>query len=269
MSRRCLCPARSRVATFAVAFLLPALAFALPGLVGYSGAPGTAGSCALHCHGSSGGSILVSGFPAEYVPGDTYRVRISHHGGEAISNLNASVRRANDTPNAGAIVPGPNMELYSAETDSVGVHFAIADQDSGWFLWIAPEPGLGNAGLYLSGMQGTSAHGLSTLIRLVAAEGPSSVEDGPRSGRASPWFEVVNRVATDYLILRWETPSLMPARIDIVGPAGRRAATLDCGTARGRQMLAWQPIDRLAPGSYFAVLVAGSARLTRRFAVVR
>jgi hypothetical protein len=43
--------------------------------------------------------------------------------------------------------------------------------------------------------------------------------------------------------------------------------------SEGRQCLAWQPRDRygrpLTPGGYFAVLTAGTARLVRKFTVVR
>jgi hypothetical protein len=247
---------------------------ALPNLVGFSGAPGTAGSCALHCHGTSGGSILVSGFPGQYVPGDTYRVRISYHGGDAISNFNASVRRANDTPNAGAILPGPNLELYSAETDTVGIHFIAADQDSGWFLWIAPAPGFDSVELYLSGMQGTALEGPSTLIRLVAAESPGAVSENPGSNPVPVRFELLNRLVGDHLILRWQSPRAQTVRIKIIEPSGRRITTLlDGAQSDGEECLLWQPVDRqggaLAPGSYFAVLTAGSSRLTRRFTVVR
>lgn len=265
---------RDPVLALIPAFLLPALVFGLPNLVGYSGAPGTGGSCAVHCHGSSGGSILVSGFPTEYVPGDTYEVRVNHHGGEAISNFNASVRRADDTPNAGGIIPGPSLELYSAETDTIGVHFVTADQDSGWFLWIAPGPGFGSVQLYLSGMQGATMDGLSTLVRLVATEGPGAVYEGTEAGAPAVRFELLNRLVRDYLILRWQSPGPQPVRVDIIESSGRRVVSVSAGAgSAGGECLLWQPVNRqgntLVPGSYFAVLVAGNSRLTRRFTVVR
>jgi hypothetical protein len=264
-----------RFAALSVLFVLfwAARAPALPSLVGFSGAPGTGGSCAVHCHGSPGGSILVTGFPAQWVPGDTYPVLIGHHSGDAISNFNASVRKANDTPCVGVFVPGPNLELYTSGTDSNALHFATADQDTGSFLWIAPLAGPDSVELYLSGMQSTVMTGLSTLLRLIAVRTTGGIEADPFDTKASVQFEVLNRVVTDYLALRWQTPRSMPVRIEIIGPAGRRLATLDGGTSEGRQSLVWQPLDRygspLTPDSYFAVLTAGTARLTRKFAVVR
>jgi hypothetical protein len=247
---------------------------AVPGLVGFSGAPGTLGSCAIHCHGTIGGSILVSGFPVEYEPGDTYRINVSHHGGEAISNFNASVRRANDTPCEGALVPGPNLELYSSGTDSIGIHFSSANQDSGWFLWIAPAPGDDSVELYLSGMQGTSMAGLSTLVRLVAAKAPGGVAENPGKGTLPVRFELLNRLVRDYLILRWQSRGPQAVRIDVIEPSGRRVATLAAGAgSAGEEYRLWKPVSRqggaLAPGSYFAVLTAGTLRLTRRFTVIR
>ncbi len=250
-----------------------ARAVALPEYIGFSGAPGTHGSCALHCHGTSGGSILVTGFPTQWVPGDTYPVRIGHHSGDAISNFNASVRKANDTPCVGTFVPGPNLELYTSGTDSNALHFTVADQDTGSFLWIAPLTGPDSVELYLSGLQGTDPLGLSTLLRLVAVQAPSSVDDAHSRVGQPMQFEVLNRVVTDYLALRWQTPRPVPVRIEIIGPAGRRLATLDCGTSDGPQSMVWQPLDRyggsLTPGSYFAVLTTGTTRLTRKFTVIR
>jgi hypothetical protein len=247
---------------------------AVPGLVGFSGAPGTLGSCAIHCHGTTGGSILVSGFPGQYEPGDTYLINVSHHGGAAISNFNASVRKANDTPCAGAIVPGPNLELYSSGTDSIGIHFSSANQDSGSFFWIAPAPGGDSVELYLSGMQGTSTAGLSTLVRLVAAEAPGGVSENPGNRALPVRFELLNRLVRDYLVLRWQSRGPQTVRIDVIEPSGRRVALLAAGAgSAGEEYLLWKPVGRqgeaLAPGSYFAVMTAGAARLTRRFTVVR
>jgi len=246
---------------------------AFPEYIGYSGAPGSLGSCAIHCHGSPGGNIWVTGFPAAYVAGDTYRVRIGHHNTDPISNFNASIRTANDTPCVGTVEPGPNLELYSDGTDSVAVHFTTANQDTGSFLWTAPESGPDSVELYFSGLQGSDPSGLSTLVRLIAVRTPGGIEFEPSGAAASLRFEVLNRVVTDYLAMRWQTPKPVPVRIEIISPAGRRLATLDCGTSDGRQSLVWQPLDRygspLIPGSYFAVLTAGTARLTRRFTVVR
>jgi len=257
-----------------------ARAAATPDAVGFSGAPGTHGSCAVHCHGQLGGTIVVSGFPHVYVPSDTYLVHVAHNGGEPISNFNASVRQANDTPCAGTLVPGPNMELYSSGTDSIGIHFTVPDQDSGWFLWIAPDPGLcvtdtlGDVELYLSGMQGLTMDGLSTLVRLTATKSPTGWEEQPAPVRIPVRFELVNRVVADLLILRVRIPDCARARIAVLTSTGRRVAMIADGLeTQGEQSIWWQPKDArgrtLAPGDYFAVLTAAGHRLFRRFTVVR
>jgi len=254
--------------------LWAARAGALPEYIGFSGAPGTHGSCAVHCHGTSGGSILVTGFPAQWIPSDTYLVRIGHHSGNAISNFNASVRKANDTPCVGTFVPGPNLELYTSGTDSNALHFTVADQDTGSFLWIAPLSGPDSVELYLSGLQGTDPAGPSTLIRLIAVQAPSGIEaERPPVGR-SLQFAVLNRIVTDQLILRWRTGRPMPVRVDVLDLPGRRIATVsDDFSPDCEQYRFWQPTDRhgspLTPGSYFAVLTAGASRLIRKFTVVR
>jgi hypothetical protein len=50
------------------------LCLGLPSYTGYSGAPGTAGTCAGACHGSGVGTITVSGLPTSYSLGQYYLV---------------------------------------------------------------------------------------------------------------------------------------------------------------------------------------------------
>ena len=45
---------------------------AVTSYTGYSGAPLSRGTCASSCHGSSGGTIAVTGFPSVYDPGVAY-----------------------------------------------------------------------------------------------------------------------------------------------------------------------------------------------------
>jgi hypothetical protein len=56
--------------------LFAAAALALPGYIGYSGAPGTDGTCAGPCHGSGTGTIEVVGFPVAYEQGQTYVISV-------------------------------------------------------------------------------------------------------------------------------------------------------------------------------------------------
>ena len=116
-------PTRSILA--AVAFLLPALqARAVPGYIGYSGAPGTHGSCAASCHGGSGGTIQVTGFPGSYVPNQAYTVTLSHNGGHAIAQFNGSCRIAAGSVNAGIISAGTNTATYYTSNETNGIHLS-------------------------------------------------------------------------------------------------------------------------------------------------
>lgn len=60
-----------------VLFAAASLCFASATYTGYSGAPGTAGTCAGACHGSGVGTITVSGLPTSYSLGQYYLVTVA------------------------------------------------------------------------------------------------------------------------------------------------------------------------------------------------
>jgi hypothetical protein len=241
---------------------------ATPDLIGFSGAPGTHGSCAIHCHGTTGGTIVVSGFPSAYQPGDTYIVYVGHDGGSAISNFNASVRIGSGPGIAGALLHGLNTEAYSVpDAESVGVHFVAFNQDSGYFRWIAPGPGTGNVTLYLAGMQGPHITGPNTTIAQTAVESPVGIADA--SPATMPALTLLNRIVTDYLVLQVDVPNDARAVLTVLSQTGSRVAVIQVPTGGQRQTILWQPVNargrRLAPGSYFVSLSANHRRITRKF----
>ncbi|MBN2464651.1 hypothetical protein JXD38_03375 [candidate division WOR-3 bacterium] len=134
--------------------LFAAVALAPPFVIGYSGAPGTFGTCAGACHGSSGGTIEIVGFPAAYEAGQSYIVSVVHRGGLTINNFNASVRVGSGSTNAGTITAGYQTEVYSAYGETNGVHLSSENQDSCTFNWQEPDPAVGDLKLYVAGLQG-------------------------------------------------------------------------------------------------------------------
>lgn len=239
---------------------------------GFSGAPGTHGTCALHCHGTTGGTIVTTGFPVLYVPGDTYEVKVAHSSGDPICNFNASVRIGAGAGIAGMLLSGLNTEVYEASpSESLGVHFVSASQDSGSFFWIAPNPGVGEVRFYLSGLQGASPDGPNTVLVVTASQSPGGAfEDRDRSGHALS-LTLENRIVKDYLILRVSLPANRRPELRILDDAGRAKGRISIPQSDGPQVLIWAPVDllgrRLAPGDYFASLTADGRRVARKFVV--
>ena len=137
-----------------------------PIVTGYSGAPGSSGTCAISCHGSSGGSVTVTGFPAYYSPGQAYTVTIRHSSGTSIANFNCSIRIGTGTSNAGTITAGLNTETYNVSGETNGVHFNGNNRDSGDFTWTAPSSGAGTCRLYAGGLQGSQSGQNTTIVQV-------------------------------------------------------------------------------------------------------
>jgi hypothetical protein len=151
--------------------------FAHATYTGYSGAPGALGTCAISCHGPSGGTITASGFPTAYSPGQMYTITIAHSSGNTIANFNGSCRAGTGSTNAGTIVSGLNTATYNKTGETNGIHFTSSQQDSGKFTWTAPGSGTGTVRLYVAGHQGTSSGDVNTSLVLVSNEA-SGVEQG-------------------------------------------------------------------------------------------
>ncbi len=145
--------------------------FARSSYRGYSGAPGTSGTCASSCHGAGGGTVEITGFPAEYAPDSTYLITITAVSGSSINNFNGSVRAGIGSSNAGTISAGTNTSTYNVTGETNGIHLSSNNRTSGTFNWLAPASGTGTVRLYTGAFQGTNMNsGRTTSITLVATE---------------------------------------------------------------------------------------------------
>jgi len=143
-----------------------------PNWIGYSGAPGSNGSCAISCHGNSSGTIEISGFPVEYTPGQIYTVSITHSAGSSIRQFNGSCRIGIGAQNGGVISSGANTSTYSTGNETNGIRFSSYYQNNGTFDWTAPSSGAGQMKLYIAGLQGGYSCQNSTLV-FISAEASS------------------------------------------------------------------------------------------------
>ena len=169
-----------RVLTLLMALLIvTASLLALPTYLGYSGAPGR-GTCAASCHGLSGGTVTVSGFPGSYIPNQAYLITVHKLSGLPIKNFNASVRFATGSTNAGLITSGTGTETYDVFGETNGVHMPVIDQDSASFTWTAPAQGFGIVRLYVGAHQGLRDTGPNTTIVIASQEEP--IPPGQASG---------------------------------------------------------------------------------------
>lgn len=249
---------------------LAASLFAGSDYVGYSGAPGTLGQCAASCHGTLDGSITVSGFPAEYVPGLAYTVTLGHDSGPALWNFNASVRVGTGAQTAGLITPGLYTETYVVATESNGVHMPTYGHDSCTFVWTAPDPGVGDVRLYVAGHQ-DHTNGPNTTLVLVSGQSSGVGSQKPEPGAAFA-FDLQPSIVSGRLILRLKWQVSSPVRVRITDGSGRVIAALTVpGGAPARQVVTWQPLDRsgrrLAAGVYYVRADLAGSRLLRKFVI--
>jgi hypothetical protein len=250
--------------------VLAALLFAGSDYVGYSGAPGTLGQCAASCHGTLDGTITVSGFPAEYAPGQAYTVTLGHDSGPTLWNFNASVRVGLGAQTAGLITPALYTETYVVATESNGVHMPTYDHDSCTFIWTAPDPGVGDVRLYVAGHQD---HTDGPNTTLVLGSGQLNGVSGPTPGPgAFSAFDLQPSIVSGRLVLRLKGQAGTPVRVRITDGSGRVIATLAVpGGAPAMQVVTWRPLDRsgrrLAAGVYYARADLAGNRLLRKFVI--
>jgi hypothetical protein len=258
----------NRVRIPAVLTLLAAGALALPTYTGYSGAPGTSGTCAASCHGTPGGTIEVVGFPATYELSRTYVVSIFHNGGSAIANFNASVRVGTGSQTAGTITAGYLTGTYSTGGEPNGVHLSSSDQDSCTFNWQAPDSGIGDVKLCLAGLQG-SIDGPNTEIVLTASQAP-----GISQGRTLPpsafGLRIEPTVTSGPIHVLMTMPTGSAATLRVTDRTGLIVARIKVPSAsQSERTMVWSPVDRkgrrLAAGTYFVTLSVSDQRLTGKF----
>jgi len=257
-----------RILIVIAACLAATTATALPDYTGYSGAPGSRGICAGDCHGSTGGTITVSGFPSNYAAGQSYVITVEHNGGSSICNFNASVRIGTGSLTAGTLTAGTGTEVYNATGEPMGVHLSSNNRSSGTFTWTAPNPPVGPVKLYLAGHQGSSSGGPNTEIQLTA-QGAGIGEAGnvPKLHAA---LRVEPNVAASRLVLSVNNPQA-PALIRIAHQSGRVVNRLTLAPNRDGNVIVVPLVDRegrpLAAGTYFASMTCAGEREVRKFTV--
>jgi hypothetical protein len=236
---------------------------------GYSGAPGSSGRCAASCHGSSGGSIQVSGFPTEYVPGDIYTLTISHSSGSTIRQFNGSCRVGTGSANAGLIAAGTGIVTYNVASETNGVHLSAQNQSSATFLWTAPAAGTGDVRLYIAGLQG-SLSGQNTTLALVAAEQSTEAIGGPSTGGPATLLSGSNHPNPfpAQTTIAYDLPHAAPVWLQIFDATGRSLTNFSRQETAGTHEFTWD--SSLYPaGVYFYRLETLGRSETRRMLVVR
>ena len=150
--------------------------------IGYSGAPGSRGLCSQGCHPTRdfAPTVTVTGFPANYAPGQQYTVSVAHQSGSSIANFNCSVRIGTGSNNAGVLAAGTNTATYSHTLETNGIHWSSSNINSGNFIWTAPASGTGLVHLYWAGLQGSLSTGADTNIVLTSSEAVTEVNDQPQ-----------------------------------------------------------------------------------------
>jgi hypothetical protein len=252
-----------RLLVVAATTLFVAAALALPGYTGYSGAPGTAGTCAGTCHGSGTGTIQTVGFPTAYEPGQSYVIRVFKQSGSSISNFNASVRVGDGTQTAGTITAGYVTATYSTGSEPNGVHLSSNSQDSCTFNWQAPDPAVGDVKLYVAGHQGNQ--GGANTVTVLTSSPMTGVNEGTRRPLGMT-FELRPSVAAGPVGIRLSAPTGSHPSLRVVDRVGRVVARI--GAPESEQLVVWRPLDRdgrrLAAGTYLVILQVEGERLVRK-----
>lgn len=230
---------------------------------GYSGAPGSSGTCASSCHGSGTGSIVFSGVPAKYLPGTMYRIVVTHTSGSTIVNYNASTRIGTGSNVAGSFTGVTNASVYTAGGET-GVHSAATSIDSAVFQWTAPAAGTGAVNFFLGGIQGSKS-GANSSLTLTADEASTA-------GVAQETTPVSMTMLRNYpnpfnpsTTIEFTVPAAGRATLRIYNMVGQDMAMLYDNEARPgvTYTVPFSGIG-LSSGVYLAVLETESQRMTRK-----
>lgn len=251
---------KSRILSLAslIFLLLTSWAYGRPFYIGYSGAPGSNGRCASSCHGSSGGTIEISGFPSEYVPGQTYVISIFHSGGNSIKQFNGSCRVGGGSENAGVITAGDNTVTYNTSGETNGIHLSSTDLESGTFNWTAPAEGVGYVTLYVAGHQGNRT-GPNSTLEIVSTESSTGISDddglhaGPRLLSLGNYPNPFNART----VIRYELPAASVVTVTIYDILGHEVETLvHAAQPAGYHQVTWDATGR-SSGVFFFRIRAG------------
>ena len=162
---------------FFLSILFSVTAAARQSYTGYSGAPGSKGTCATSCHGSGTGTITVTGFPSAYEPGKSYTISVQHTGGSTIANFNASTRKGTTSTVAGSFAALSKTALYTVAEYENGIRASSNNISAATFTWIAPAAGTGTVSLYLSGSQGSKSGPHPKIVLSSTEQSASAVHE--------------------------------------------------------------------------------------------
>lgn len=240
-----------------------------PIFVGFSGAPGSNGTCASSCHGSSDGSIQVSGLPEKYIPGQIYTITISHDGGNSIKQFNGSCRIGDSPQNAGTISAGLNTATYSISEETNGIHLASLDLDSATFYWEAPLEGVGEVRLYIAGHQG-SRPGPNTAIVVSLLEQATEIRDEISTQPIA--FDLLHNYPNPFnasTTVEFSIPEPQVVKLKIYNLLGREVKTLvDEYKQAGIYSITFDASD-LSSGVYFYRVEAADFAKTRKMILLK
>lgn len=212
-----------------------------PTFTGYSGAPGSSGTCASSCHGSGTGSMVLSGIQQSYDPLKTYTLTVSRTSGSSIYNFNASSRKGTSATVAGTFGTGSNTTLYSVPGVENGVRASLDLISTATFQWTAPAQGTGVVTLYLAGLQG-SMSGQNTKITLSLTE---NVVSGIRHEYSANEFQLDQNFPNPFnpsTIIRYVLPTASLVKLSILDVLGKEIDVLvDREEAAGVKELSWTP----------------------------
>jgi hypothetical protein len=262
-------------ATFAiigsiVSMAISTTAFGHASFIGYSGAPGASGRCASSCHGSSGGTITVTGFPPQYVPGQVYAIAVTHNGGSTIRQFNGSCRVGTGSQNAGTLAAGLNTATYNTSGETNGIHLSGSSVDAASFQWTAPAVGTGTVKLYLAGHQGTSASGANTEITLTATELVSAIDDEPLAVPSA--FASLNNYPNPFnpqTTIHFEIPQTGHVTIEVYDIQGRKLSTLYDGiSSAGKHDLIWNAANQPS-GIYFCRMTIENESVSKMITLLK
>lgn len=237
---------------------------------GYSSAPGSSGRCASSCHGGTNGTLVVIGFPASYQPMQTYRITITHNGGNRIVNFNATTRVGTSTTVAGTFSVLTNSALYSGADGGVYANPHLIDTAT--FHWTAPAPGTGTVTLYAAAFQGTSTNsssGQSGRITLTATENTTGVAEPASLPLKVALDQNYPNPFNPSTEIRFALPRAAFATLTVFNLLGQEITTLVKGDLHAGQHRVLFTASGLPSGLYFYRLETSDLVQTRKMILTR
>ena len=253
---------------FAITLLYATQSYCHPTYTGYSGAPGANGRCASSCHGTSGGTIQVSGFPTEYIPGQAYTISVYHNGGSTIRQFNGSCRIGTGSQNAGVITAGTRSVTYNTSGETNGIHLSTTSQDSCNFTWTAPAMGTGTVRLYIAGQQGNSS-GANSTINIVSNEQQSGIDDDKLIPKNHVLIANYPNPFNASTLFKFSIPVAGKLEVDIYNIVGQKVESLFNGNANsGEFSIVWDA-SQFPSGVYFCRLTVDNKAFNHRITLLK